>query len=180
MTSKAKLAIIPKEKAVFWLDKHGQWHNQHGKFEHKKIIAFFHASIRKDKQGYFLYQESELHREKVYFPYEECALFAVDVIYEGSIFVVLNTGKKLKLMPRKLFIRNDDLYMQTNQDIIKFIDRALTKIADLITVHNNRYAIMINRRRYIIGCQPLVSCQLKCSAARKDTTARQRKSGEQS
>jgi hypothetical protein len=152
MTAKAKLVIIPKEQAVFWLDKNGQWRNEHGKFEHKRIIAFFHASIRRDKQGYFLYQENELGREKVYFPYEECALFAVDVVNEDSIFVILNTGKKLKLMPRKLFIRNDDLFMQAKQDTIKFIERGLTKISELVSVHNDQYFITIHRRRYAIRC----------------------------
>jgi hypothetical protein len=152
MTAKSKLVIIPKEKAVFWLDKNGQWHNEHGKFEHKRIISFFHASIRRDKQGYFLYQENEQRREKVYFPYEECALFAVDVIHEGAVFVVLNTGKKLKLMPRKLVMRNDDLYMQTKLDTIKFLERGLTKISELISVDNDRYFITVNQRRYAIRC----------------------------
>ena len=32
--------IVPKEEAVFWLDAYGRWHNEHGVFEHKKIVAY--------------------------------------------------------------------------------------------------------------------------------------------
>ena len=68
--------VVPKEKAVFWLDAYGRWHNEHGVFEHKKIISYFHSSIRKDAEGYYLFQKHNDHTiEKVYFKYEDTALF---------------------------------------------------------------------------------------------------------
>ncbi|MBW1695092.1 MAG: hypothetical protein JRJ41_13325 [Deltaproteobacteria bacterium] len=63
-----KEVVVPKEDAVFWLDAFGRWHNEHGTFEHKKIINFFHSSIRKDADGYYLYQKrDDSIIEKVYF-----------------------------------------------------------------------------------------------------------------
>jgi hypothetical protein len=49
--------IIPKEKAVFRLDKNGIWHSGDEKFTNKKIIHYFHSMFKKDKDGYFLGQE---------------------------------------------------------------------------------------------------------------------------
>ncbi|PIE62260.1 MAG: MFS transporter permease, partial [Desulfobacterales bacterium] len=75
-----KEVIIPKEKAVFWMNGDGVWHNEHGPFEHPKIIRHFHNSIHKDENGYYLCQEREDVREKVYFPYEDTAIFVFQVI----------------------------------------------------------------------------------------------------
>jgi len=58
--------IIPKEKAVFRLDKNGVWHIGDEKFTNKKIINYFHSMIKKDKDGYFLEQEHKHFIEKVY------------------------------------------------------------------------------------------------------------------
>ena len=69
MDKKRSEIVIPKDKAVFWLDKNGRWHNVHGEFEHKRIINYFHSAIKKDKQGYYLFQERGKFREKVYFHY---------------------------------------------------------------------------------------------------------------
>ncbi len=109
-TQKLKVKVIPKEKAVFWLDKNGRWHNKDGTFEHKKIIKFFHSSIKKDKNGYYLSQDLGTHTEKVYFKYEETALFVFDIIKnKEEIILVLNTKKRIRLEPEKLFIKEDSL-----------------------------------------------------------------------
>ncbi|MCP4022082.1 MAG: MFS transporter permease, partial [Desulfobacteraceae bacterium] len=68
-TSPKKQIIIPKEDAVFWMDKHGIWHNEHGPFEHPKIIKYFNASIQKDDQGYYVNQATGEFEEKVYFSF---------------------------------------------------------------------------------------------------------------
>ena len=151
MTKKKPREItIPKERAIFWLDKHGRWHNAHGEFEHKKIIDYFHSSIKKDKNGYYLFQERENLREKVYFRYEDTALFAADLIRSDDITLILNTKKHIKLKPRNLFIRGDDLYMQMGNETIKFIERGLIKISDLLEYENDQYFIRIKNRRYKI------------------------------
>ncbi|MDJ0803659.1 MAG: MFS transporter permease, partial [Desulfobacterales bacterium] len=74
-----KEIVIPKDQAVFWLDRHGFWRNRHGRFERPRIIAKFHAAIGRDAQGYYLSQTNGDVREKIYFPYEDTALFVFDV-----------------------------------------------------------------------------------------------------
>ena len=86
------VATIPKEEAVFRLDKNGVWYHGDRKFENRKIIEYFHSMIKKDESGYFLKQEHRDFIEKVYFPYEETALFVFQVIAKDSLILVLYTG----------------------------------------------------------------------------------------
>lgn len=148
MPKQMKKIVISKEQAVFRLDGNGRWHNKFGEFQHKKIIDFFHSSIRKDKDGYFLTQTSDNIKEKVYFHCEDGAFFVFDVINEYDLILVLNTGKKIKLKPRKLWIRHDSLYMQEGDDQIKFTEQSLMKISELIEYDDRQYFIRIKNRKY--------------------------------
>ena len=150
MKNKPTEIIIPKDRAIFWLDKNGRWHNAHGEFEHKKIIDYFHSSIKRDENGYYLFQKRGDVQEKVYFHYEDTALFAVDLIKDNDITLILNTRKQIKLKPRNLFIREDDLYMRMGAETIKFGERGLMKISDLMEYDNDQYFIKIMNRRYRI------------------------------
>jgi hypothetical protein len=150
MKNKRTEIIIPKERAIFWLDKNGRWHNEHGEFEHKKIIEYFHSSIKRDQNGYYLFQKRGDVQEKVYFHYEDTALFAVDLIKDNDITLMLNTRKQIKLMPRNLFIHEDNLYMRMGAETIKFSERGLMKISDLLEYDNDRYFIKIKNRKYKI------------------------------
>ncbi|MGD8881301.1 MAG: MFS transporter permease [Desulfobacterales bacterium] len=150
MKKKPREIIIPKDRAIFWLDKNGRWHNANGEFEHKKIIDYFHSSIKRDENGYYLFQKRENVQEKVYFHHEDTALFAVDLIKDNVITLILNTRKQIKLKPRNLFIREDNLYMRAGAEIIKFTERGLMKISDLLEYDNDRYFIRMNKRRYKI------------------------------
>ena len=150
MAVNSKEIIIPKEEAVFWLDRNGRWHNEHGEFQHSKIIKFFHASIKRDANGYYLGQTRDGFREKVYFRYEDTALFAVDVIAADDVNLVLNTRRQTKLKPTRLFTKDENLYMQNGPDKIKFIERGLMKISDFLAYEDDRYFIKINGRRYQI------------------------------
>ncbi len=126
-----KTIVIPRENAVFRMDGNGIWHNAHGRFEHPKIIAHFNRSIQKDDQGYFLSQMIDENREeKVYFPYEDTAVFVVDITPRGNdtIDLVLNTSRQLTLDPETLFIKDDNLFLHTTDHLIKFNQHALTKI----------------------------------------------------
>jgi len=79
--------VIPKEEAVFFLDKQGFWrHKEQGKFENRKIIDSFHSGIRNDEYGYHLRQRLGNRIEKVYFSCEDTALFVFDVIKGEKIF----------------------------------------------------------------------------------------------
>jgi hypothetical protein len=150
MKKKYTEIVIPKEKAVFWLDENGRWQNVHGEFQHKKIIDYFHSSIQKDEKGYYLFQERGNLREKVYFHYEDTALFVVDLIKENDITLILNTKKRVKLKPENLFTRNDNLYMRMGKETIKFTERGLMKISDLLEFSDEQYFIKVKNRRYRI------------------------------
>jgi hypothetical protein len=150
MKKKQTEIVISKENAIFWLDKNGRWHNVHGEFQHKKIIDYFHSSIQKDEKGYYLFQERENLREKVYFHCEDTALFAVDLIKDEDITLILNTKRQIKLRPKNLFTRDDNLYMRLGQEIIKFTERGLMKISDLMEFSDEHYFIKVKNRRYRI------------------------------
>ncbi|MEJ2222425.1 MAG: MFS transporter permease [Desulfobacterales bacterium] len=150
MKKKHTEIVISKEDAIFWLNENGRWHNAHGEFQHKKIIDYFHSSIRKDENGYYLFQERGNLREKVYFHYEDTALFAVDLIKDGDITLILNTKKQIKLKPKNLFTRNDNLYMRLGQETITFSDRGLMKISDLLEFKDQQYFIKVKNKRYRI------------------------------
>ncbi len=126
--------IIPEENSVFRMDGNGIWHNEHGRFEHPKIINHFNRSIQKDEQGYFLSQVIDEDRhEKVYFPYEDTAFFVVDLRHKNdSIDLILNTSQRLSLDPTTLFIKDDSLFIRTQDLLIKFNQHTLIKITRLL------------------------------------------------
>ena len=150
MKQRIKEIVIQKHDAVFWLDKNGCWHNENGKFTHKKIIQHFHSCIRRDRQGYYLYQAHDTCIEKVYFPYEDQALFVFDVVQQNDITLVLNTQRQVKLNPHKLFVKNDCLYMRMGEETIKFAEQALMKIAPLLQEENSQYHIRLKDSDYRI------------------------------
>ena len=142
--------VIPKEKAVFWLDGRGFWHTAKGKFENRNIINHFHSCIRKDANGYYLRQEHRGYKEKVYFPYEDTALFVVHVLKDDDIILVLNTGKKVKLKPRRLFVYDESLYMMLGEERIKFTEEALLHITDYMEDVAGQFSIRVKGRKYKI------------------------------
>lgn len=149
-----KEVVVPKEEAVFWLDAYGRWHNKHGVFEHKKIISFFHSSIRKDADGYHLFQKHDDHTiEKVYFKYEDTALFVFDVKTQDDsdkIRLILNTKDEILLNPGALFVQNENLYMEHDGHRIKFMDRAMMKLAHRLKFDQHRYRLELNGKTYDI------------------------------
>jgi hypothetical protein len=111
---------------------------------------YFHSAIEKDKNGYYLCQERDSFREKVYFPHEDSVLFVFNVIEADDIILELNTKRRVKLKPRKLFIKEDSLYMAEKDEIIKFAEHALMRISKLLEYENDRYFIRVKARRYAI------------------------------
>jgi hypothetical protein len=143
--------VIPKENAVFRLDANGCWYNESGRFRNKKIIDFFHASIRKDAGGYFLFQNKGNCTEKVYFPYDDTALFVFEVILSDPVTLVLNTGERLQLEPQKLYAQNDALYVTVGEHRVKFTERSLMTISGLMTFEDENYFIRQAGQRYQIS-----------------------------
>jgi hypothetical protein len=163
MVDKIKENVIPKEDAVFWLDKNGHWRNAHGKFEHNKIIDHFHSCINRDQDGYYLSQQNGNYREKVYFPYEDQALFVFDVIRQDEITLILNTKKQMVLDPESLFIKDDNLYMRMGDETIKFVEHGLMKMAPLLEDEDGLFYIRLEDKRYSI---PILDDSSKGPAAR--------------
>ncbi len=145
-----KEVVISKEDAVFWMDRDGRWRNQHGAFEHKRIIDYFHSSIKKDEGGYHLVQLHENHREKVYFHHEDCAIFVFNVLLGEEITLALNTGRRIKLNPETLSIKEDNLYARDGEERIKFNQRSLMKISKVMEDDDGRYFIRVKNERYEI------------------------------
>ena len=154
MTDNRPVRIIPKEDAVFHLDSDGRWHNQHGVFEHPKIIAFFHASIRRDNDGFYLFQETDEYIEKVYFPYQDTALFVFDVALKGTGTLRLNTGLQIPLEPDRLFLVDDKLYQWIDDAPAKFTERCLLKLADHLQENENRFYLVLGQQRFAIPEYP--------------------------
>ena len=146
-----KEIVIPKEQAVFWLDRHGFWRNRHGRFERPRIIAKFHGAIGRDGDGYYLSQINGAVREKIYFPYEDTALFVFDVdIGKKAVTLRLNTGREMPLAPDSLYIRSDALYTESEGERIRFAERALLKISPLLEVEGTACAIRVGGKRVVI------------------------------
>jgi hypothetical protein len=146
-----KEIVISKDKAVFRLDRNGRWHNAAGPFEHKKIIDYFHASIRRDEGGFHLFQERGDCREKVYFSYEDTALFVFEVAFDTeAVALTLNTGQRIELAPESLFVRNDQLYTRLNEDPVKFTERCLIKLSQRLSLEDGRYFIRIGPDKHEI------------------------------
>ncbi|MCU0597747.1 MAG: MFS transporter permease [Desulfobacterales bacterium] len=150
MTKDLREFVIQKEDAVFWMDKDGRWRNSDGRFKHKKIIDYFHASISKDANGYFVSQIKGDCLEKVYFSYEDTALFVIDIICGPQILLILNTRKKIPLNPDSLYLHNDNLYVMDGEDRIKFAEYALIKISAFVEDNNDGLFISIGAHRYKI------------------------------
>ena len=142
--------VIPKDRAVFRMDGNGRWHNEHGPFQHKKLIDYFNASIGWDADGFFVSQERGDLREKVYFPCEETALFAVAAVIGDEIALCLNTGRKIRLDSEKLRIKNDQLFMLYQDTLIKFTDRCMMRLAEFIEESDTAFYFHFNGQRKFI------------------------------
>lgn len=142
---------IPKEKAVFRLDKNGAWHVDDEKFTNQKIINHFHSLIKKDEDGYFLEQEHSNFIEKVYFSYEDTPLIVFRVIKsDDGLILHLNTGERIKLDPEKLLMKNNNLYIRNNEDLIKLNDKAMLILSDYMDDVDGQYVINMNGKRHLI------------------------------
>ena len=151
MTHDRQEIIIPKEDAVFWMDGNGRWHNRYGEFEHKKVVSYFNRSIGYDADGYFVSQVREGALEKVYFKYQETALFVVDILGDNDdLQLLLNTGKRILLEPKKLFIRNDCLFMHVENQLVKFTDRSMMRIADRFEEADGGLYLLLHEKRFPI------------------------------
>lgn len=73
------------------------------------------------------------------------------MIQGNDVTLVLNTKRRVKLKPKKLFIKGDSLYMHMEDEIIKFSEHGLMKIANLLEDENDQLYIRFKNRRYRIS-----------------------------
>jgi len=149
-TKRKPLKVIPREKAVFRLDKNGAWHLNNERFTNQKIVDYFHSMIKRDADGYFLEQEHRHFIEKVYFPYEDTPLFVCRIIKKDGVTLCLNTGDRVRLEPEKLVQKNDNLYLRSETDFIKFSENALLSLARYMDDVQGRYVITIDGNSHSI------------------------------
>ncbi len=154
MKANPETITIPKEDAVFWLDAEGRWQNEHGPFEHPKVSAYFHTCIQHDAEGYYVGQKRDAVYEKVYFRYEDTALFVFRVdIGAEDISLRLNTGQQITLAPDTLSIKADHLYTQTPQGTAKFNQSSLLEISKQMEEENGDLFIRVGHARFKVAGQ---------------------------
>ena len=144
---------------MFWLDGQGYWCNRHGRFRKPKISNHFHASIQKDEQGFYLTQTHPDYLEKVYFPFEDTALFVFQVQAAKPLTLVLNTGKSITLDPGGLVQANDSLYLLHHQERIKFSERALIQISRHLEFRDTEVFFNLDDQRIRIPESPPMDCR---------------------
>ena len=133
------------------LDENGRWFNESGPLAKRSIIKYLNRSIAKDDQGFYVTQLNGKKQEKVYFPYVETALFAVDINLKSSpLQLKLNTGKIISLDPNSLLVKNDRLYLQEEDELIKFSEHALVKLSKLLVPHEKQMVLLIAGVEYFI------------------------------
>ena len=143
-----KTIIIPKEEAVFYMDGNGKWKNKYGDIEKKTIVDYFNSCINYDNDGFFLSQINNGIYEKVYFPYEETALFVNHINFEKGLELILNTGEKIDFIPDKIFILNDNLYMHYKNVKVKFNERTLTNLSKYFEENNGITFFVYKNKKY--------------------------------
>jgi len=154
MKAKPDVITIPKEDAVFWMDAAGRWNNEHGPFEHPKVSAYFHACIKRDENGYYIGQQQDAVYEKVYFRYEDTALFVFSMEIGAKVITLkLNTGLRIELKPADLFIKDDDLYIHTAGGTAKFHQKSLMTVTKLMEEENGELFINAGGERFKIPGQ---------------------------
>ena len=142
---------ISADHAVFWMDERGRWCNEHGPFENPRIIDRFNRALRRDGKGYFVTQERDGLREKVYFHYVETPLTAMDVRGRPPRTLVLNSRQHLPLDPSALYILKATLFMRSGDERIRFSERAMVRLAPFLKETSHGPAVRIGGRWYPIS-----------------------------
>lgn len=132
------------------MDARGRWCNEHGPFENPRIIDRFNRSIRRDENGYYVTQERDNLREKVYFHYVDTPLRVVDVNGKPPEALLINTGERIPMDPSALYVRNDALFMRRGEERIRFSDRALVKLAACLEESDEGLCFRMGMQRFPI------------------------------
>ena len=137
---------INADDAVFWMDERGRWCNVHGPFENPRIIDRFNRALHRDTKGYFVTQERDGIREKVYFNYVDTPLTAVAILGTPPQTILLNSRKRLTLDPSALYILNDTIFMREKDERIRFSERAMISLAPFLKETDQGLTVTIGDR----------------------------------
>ena len=97
--------------------------------------------------------------EKVYFPFEDTALFVFQVQAEEPLTLALNIKTSIILDPHELFLANDSLYLLHHQERIKFSERALIQISKNLEFRDTEVCFNLDDQRIRIPESPRVDCR---------------------
>lgn len=142
---------ISASHAVFWMDERGRWCNEHGPFENPRIIERFNRALEHDSQGYFVTQERDGIREKVYFNYVDTPLTAIDIEGRPPHTLILNTRKRLTLDPSALYILRDTLFMRNGKECIRLSERAMVRLAPCLEETARGLTIRVGDKCYPVS-----------------------------
>lgn len=96
-----------------------------------------------------MFQWSSVHSGKMKLPRQ--IIIPKEDLLNDRILLLLNTGKQIELQPLNLFIKDDNLYLQTDDDRIKFVERALIQISRYIDYDNDQYSLTVSGGRFLIA-----------------------------
>jgi hypothetical protein len=151
MNDNLPVVEISADHAVFWMDERGRWCNEYGPFENPRIIDRFNRALRCDRKGYFVTQERDGLREKVYFHYVDTPLTARDIRGRPPQTLVLNSGRHLPLDPSALYILKDTLFMRSGDERIRFSERAMVRLAPFLKETARGPAVRMGGQWYFIS-----------------------------
>ena len=78
-------------------------------------------------------------------------VIGVGAVIGDEVSILLNTGEKTKLEPEDLYIKNDQLFMNYLDTVIKFTDRCLMRLSECIEEIEGVYSFQIHGKKYIIS-----------------------------
>ena len=82
----------------------------------------------------------------MYFHHEDTALFVFEVHLRQPYSLLLNTGRKIPLVPSDLFIRNDRLYVRLGDEVARFSERALLGLEPHLHARGDGTCLMLEQR----------------------------------
>ncbi len=47
MNQDMKEVVVTRDEAVFWMDENSHWHNQHGAFQHPKVMYYMGTLVKR-------------------------------------------------------------------------------------------------------------------------------------
>ncbi|MDZ7579732.1 MAG: hypothetical protein U5R30_03670 [Deltaproteobacteria bacterium] len=115
----------------------------------RSSTSFMRRSVR-TPVGIFYVKTGAIALKRFIFPMRTRRCLFLRLTLSRMAQSVKNTGKRLSLEPRKLYVQNDSLYVADGEQRVKFTERSLMAISGLMTFENENYFITQAGRKYPI------------------------------